>query len=109
MSPKKYLLSSCFRFNFHIDLKDRKDTSKGYERKDKDIKEKIKKTNIKLKDKVNFIAFHNDNRLQNVFLDKSVFPFFYLLYLCYRFHLIVVVALILITNIYSEPWEEMKN
>ena len=44
-------------------------------RKDKDIKEKIKKRNIKFKDKVNFIAFHNDNRLQNVFLDKSVFSF----------------------------------
>ena len=87
LSPKKYFVSSCFRFNFHIDLKDRKDTWKGYERKDKDIKEKIKKRNIKLKDKVYFIAFHNDNRLQNVFLDKSVFPFFYLLYLCYHKYL----------------------
>ena len=77
MSPKKYLLSSCFRFNFHNDLKDRKDTWKGYERKDKDIKENKKKTNIKLKDKVYFIAFHNDNRFQNVFWQKSVFPFFF--------------------------------
>ena len=37
---------------------------KGYERKDKDIKEKKKKRNIKLKDKVYFIALHNDNSLQ---------------------------------------------
>ena len=71
-------LQFSYRFKRHI---------KGYERKDKDIKEKIKKTNIKLKDKVYFIAFHNDNRLQNVFFDKSVFPFFYLLYLCFHKYL----------------------
>ena len=50
---------------------------KRNEIKDLDIKEKIKKRNIKLKNKVNFIAFHNDNRLENDIFCKSLFPFFY--------------------------------
>ena len=66
-----FMLSLQFSYRF----KRQKIYIKGYERKDKDIKEKIKKTNIKLKDKVNFIAFHNDNRLQNVFFAQICISF----------------------------------
>ena len=40
---------------------------------------------------------------------KYSYRFPYLLYLSYRFHLIVLVALIGMTNIYFEPWEKITK
>ena len=54
-----------------------KERSKRNEIKDIEIKESITKRNKKITNKVNFVAFHNDNRFQNAILLKGFFHFFY--------------------------------
>ena len=66
--------------------------------------------NSNAKEKITKTSFYSELQFKRERKDnKDSYLFGYLLYLSYRFHLIVVVALILMTNIYSEPWEKIKN